>query len=179
MARVLLEPMLFRRIYFLLIAFLCLQGCSADRPTGDYAPTDDFDLSTIEEPTPTPVATTRAGNRSPYEVNGVSYTLLNTAVGYRETGIASWYGMKFHGRPTSNGEIFDVYHLTAAHKSLPIPCYARVTRIETGESIVVRINDRGPFVDDRLIDLSWAAAAKLGFVEDGLAEVEIEVISAE
>jgi len=149
---------------------------SSSIPTGDYAPLEPIDLGSINEPVPCPESPTKAGNRSPYEVNGHCYTILPASTGYRESGVASWYGMKFHGKPTSNGETFDVFQLTAAHKTLPIPCFAKVTRVETGESVIVRINDRGPFVDDRLVDLSWAAAAKLGFVEQGLAEVTVEVI---
>ena len=96
-----------------------------------------------------------AGNRSPYTVNGRSYRVLENHSGYRERGIASWYGTKFHGQKTSNGEIFDLYQATAAHKTLPIPSYVRVTNELNGRSVVLRVNDRGPFHSDRVIDLSY------------------------
>ena len=143
----------------------------------DHAPECKVDLSQIREPIPLPTVASRWGNQSPYEVNGQRYEVLESAEGYGAIGIASWYGMKFHGRPTSSGEIFDVFQMTAAHRTLPIPCYARITHLENGRSVVVRINDRGPFVQGRILDLSWAAAAKLGMVESGLAEVAIEVIT--
>ena len=126
------------------------------------------------QPRADPILT--AGNRSPYTVNGVTYTVLEDHRNYRAQGIASWYGTKFNGHETSNGEIFDVYEASAAHKTLPIPCYARVTNLDNGKSIVVRVNDRGPFHSDRLIDLSYGAAARLGYMEKGTARVEVEVL---
>lgn len=125
-------------------------------------------------PRPDPILA--AGNRSPYTVNGEQYDILQDASDYKQRGIASWYGTKFQGHKTSNGEIFDLYQATAAHKTLPIPCYARVTNLANGRSVVVRVNDRGPFHDDRLIDLSYAAAIKLGYMEQGTAQVEVEVL---
>jgi rare lipoprotein A len=101
---------------------------------------------------------------------------MQSADGYSEEGIASWYGMKFQGRRTSNGELFDVYQATAAHKSLPLPSYLRVTNLENDASMIVRVNDRGPFVDDRLIDVSYGVAVKLGFAEQGTARVRLEHI---
>jgi len=126
-------------------------------------------------PRPDPILT--LGNLSPYTVLGETYHILPSLANYRERGIASWYGTKFDGQKTSNGEIYDLYAATAAHKTLPIPCYARVTNLENGRSIVVRVNDRGPFHSDRLIDLSYGAAVKLGFMEVGTAPVEVEVIN--
>jgi rare lipoprotein A len=117
-----------------------------------------------------------AGNKSPYTVRGVTYNILDDATGYRVQGLASWYGTKFHGHKTSNGEIYDLYAPTAAHKTLPIPSYARVTNLDNGHSVVVRVNDRGPFHADRVIDLSYAAAIKLGYMEKGTARVEVEAI---
>jgi len=119
------------------------------------------------------------GNRSPYQVNGEWYTVLAKAKGYREQGIASWYGMKFQGRLTSNGETFDVFAATAAHRSLPIPSYVRVTNLSNEESVVLRVNDRGPFHPDRLIDVSYGAAVQLGFAEQGTAVVQVESIDLE
>jgi rare lipoprotein A len=120
-----------------------------------------------------------AGNTSPYEVNGKTYRVMATGQGYREQGIASWYGRKFHGRNTANGEVFNAYLATAAHRSLPIPGYVQVTNLENGRSMVVRVNDRGPFHPDRIIDLSYAAAVKLGFADKGTARVEVAAISVE
>lgn len=141
--------------------------------------------SRIDMPGTTPaVAPTTAepysprGNRSPYQVFGQTYYVLPTAQGYQAEGTASWYGEQFHGLQTSNGEIYNMYALTAAHKNLPIPCYARITNLGNGRQVVVRVNDRGPFHEDRLIDLSYGAAVQLGFADAGLAQVRIEVISA-
>jgi rare lipoprotein A len=135
-----------------------------------------IDTSVIPNAIPKPEPITKAGNKSPYEVFGKTYWVLPSNKGYKESGVASWYGTKFHGRLTSNGEIYNMYGMTAAHKSLPIPSYARVTNTENGRSIVVRINDRGPFHDDRLIDLSYVGAMKLGYADKGTAKVLIEAI---
>jgi rare lipoprotein A len=135
-----------------------------------------IDTSVIPNATPKPEPITRAGNKSPYEVFGKTYWVMPSNKGYKESGVASWYGTKFHGRLTSNGEIYNMYGMTAAHKSLPIPSYAKVTNTENGRFIVVRINDRGPFHDDRLIDLSFVGAMKLGYADKGTANVLIEAI---
>jgi rare lipoprotein A len=119
----------------------------------------------------------RNGNPPFYNVLGRHYTLLATPEGYVERGVASWYGPGFHGVSTSLGEPYDMYAMTAAHKTLPIPCYARVTNLSNGRSVVVRINDRGPFVANRLIDLSYTAAAKLDMMRQGTAMVEVRVIT--
>lgn len=115
---------------------------------------------------------------SPYEVYGDRYVVKDTSQGYREVGIASWYGQKFQGRKTSNGEIFDMHALSAAHKTLPIPTMIRVTNLDNGKKIDVRVNDRGPFHDDRILDLSFAAAKALGFSEQGTAPVVVEALDA-
>lgn len=120
-----------------------------------------------------------AGNKSPYEVFGKTYNVWPQLAPYKATGIASWYGSKFHGRKTSNGEVYNLYALTAAHRNLPIPSYLRVRNIDNGREIIVRVNDRGPFHSARLIDLSYAAAVKLGFAEQGTARVEIATILPE
>ena len=112
-------------------------------------------------------------------MNGAFYTVRASARGYREQGVASWYGMKFQGRPTANGEMFDVFGATAAHRSLPIPTYVRVTNLSNYRSVVLRVNDRGPFHPDRLIDLSYGAAVQLGFSEQGTAVVLVESIDLE
>ncbi|MFK7857321.1 MAG: septal ring lytic transglycosylase RlpA family protein [Granulosicoccus sp.] len=119
----------------------------------------------------------RTGNRSEYEVFGVRYAVLESAHDFREQGVASWYGSKFHGNATASGEIYDMHQLTAAHKHLPLPTFVRVTRVDNGHSIVVKVNDRGPFVGDRIIDLSYAAAAKLDMLDSGKAEVLVEALS--
>ena len=144
----------------------------------DRAPTRIVDLSVIPDVIPQPLNRTMAGNRSPYTVLGKSYQVLPTEEGYFERGVASWYGEKFHGHKTSNGEVFDMYQVSAAHKSLPIPSFLRVTNLDNNRSIVVRVNDRGPFHGDRVIDLSYAAALKLGYADRGTARVQLESIVA-
>lgn len=142
----------------------------------DGAPPRTIDPAEVEDAVPRPDPILAAGNMSPYTVNGVTYRVLEDHSGYRARGTASWYGTKFNGHETSNGEIYDLYKATAAHKTLPIPSYARVTNLANGRSILVRVNDRGPFHPDRIIDLSYAAAVKLGYMEAGTAEVEVEVV---
>lgn len=165
---------------------LVLVGCGsapqrvAHDPTPTYhdgaPPAAAIDLSLIREPIPKVEPNARYGNHSPYNVLGRRYEVLPTRSGYLERGTASWYGTKFHGKPTSTLERFDMYAFTAAHKTLPLPSYARVTNLTNGKSIVVRINDRGPFVGDRLIDLSYVSALKLGIHVSGTAPVEVRVI---
>lgn len=143
----------------------------------DSAPSAALDISGLAEPTPRAEPLSPYGNRSPYQVLGKSYRVLDSARGYRERGIASWYGQKFHGRLTSSREPYDMCAFSAAHKTLPLPSYARVTHLDTGRSVVVRINDRGPFHDGRIIDLSYAAAIKLGVDRTGTARVEVQAIT--
>lgn len=119
----------------------------------------------------------RRGNPPVYQVFGETYNVMDSAEGFRQWGVASWYGKKFHGRETSSGEIYDMHLMTAAHKTLPLPTFVRVTRADNGKSIVVKVNDRGPFVGDRIIDLSFAAASKLDILDSGKAEVYVEAIS--
>jgi rare lipoprotein A len=134
------------------------------------------DLHTRPEPVARIEAPSRRGNPASYEVFGRTYRVMPSAAGYAETGIASWYGTKFHGRETSSGEPFDMYEFTAAHRTLPIPTYARVTNLDNGRSLVVRINDRGPFHGDRIIDLSYGAAVRLGYADNGTARVQVEAM---
>ncbi|MFK7891585.1 MAG: septal ring lytic transglycosylase RlpA family protein [Granulosicoccus sp.] len=117
------------------------------------------------------------GNGPVYTVFDQSYKVLDTAKDFQEWGVATWYGKKFHSRQTASGEIYDMHELTAAHRQLPLPTFVRVTRIDNQRSVVVKVNDRGPFVKDRVIDLSYAAALKLGMVNDGTANVFIEALS--
>jgi len=116
------------------------------------------------------------GNKSPYTVFGKSYTVMPDSIGYLEIGIASWYGKEFHGRHTSNGETYNMLALTAAHKSLPLPSYVKVTNLDNRRHAIVKVNDRGPFHDDRLIDLSYKAAMELGFADKGTAPVVVEAV---
>lgn len=163
-------------------ALVALAACSAPRGGGYYQ--DDGphqrprrDLESIPDAVPRVEPLSRGGNR-PYEVFNVRYTPLASASGYRERGIASWYGKKFDGKKTSNGEVYDMYAMTAAHKTLPLPSYVRVRNLRNGRSVIVRVNDRGPFLHNRLIDLSYAAAARLGIVGTGTGLVEVEGIDA-
>ncbi len=143
----------------------------------DGAPPAPVDLDKIPEPVPKYEPLARYGNPPSYSVLGQKYGLLTSRAGYVERGTASWYGTKFHGRLTSNREPYDMYSFTAAHKTLPIPTYARVTNLANQKSIIVRINDRGPFVGDRIIDLSYVAALKLGMQQQGTALVEVATIT--
>lgn len=142
----------------------------------DSTPAAPPDLRHIPEPVPKAEPRSRYGNKSPYTVLGRTYRVLPSCAGYDERGIASWYGKKFHGYTTSNFERYDMYAYSAAHKTLPIPCYVRVTNLENGRSVVVRVNDRGPFVANRIIDLSYAAAVKIGVWPKGTAKVEVRSI---
>jgi len=119
----------------------------------------------------------RYGNGPVYEVFGKHYTVMESSAGYKERGVASWYGKKFHGNLTSNREPYDMYAMTAAHKTLPLPSYVRVRNLRNDTSVVVRVNDRGPFIDNRIIDLSYSAALKLDMVGTGTSLVEVEAIS--
>jgi rare lipoprotein A len=134
------------------------------------------DVSNLPEPVPKVEAHSLYGNKSPYTVLGRTYSVLPSARGYDERGIASFYGSKFHGYKTSNLEDYDMYKFTAASKVLPLPSYARVTNLQNGKSVIVRINDRGPFHEDRVIDLSYAAAVKIGVWPKGTGLVEVQGI---
>ncbi len=142
----------------------------------DRGPSKRIDVSHVPDAVPKVEKRTKAGNKSPYKVMGVVYRVMESPDGYKEKGMASWYGVKFHGNSTSNGEKYDMYAMTAAHKTLPIPSYVRVTNLENGRSAIVRVNDRGPFEKGRIIDLSYAGAQKLGYVDAGTAKVKVEYI---
>lgn len=153
----------------LIVAVLALGGCA----TGGL-------VSMPKQPEKQPenrvsVAPGR-GNLSPYIVFGKTYHIMPSSLGYLEVGLASWYGRKFHGRPTSNGERFDMHGLSAAHKALPLPTWVRVTNLDNGKRVTLRVNDRGPFHDERLIDLSYQAAVALGFADKGVAPVVVEAL---
>ena len=142
----------------------------------DSAPDEILDVDAIPEPEVKAEPRSRAGNRH-YAVLGKRYQVRDSAEGYVEEGMASYYGKKFHGRLTSNQEVYDMYAFSAAHKSLPLPSYVRVTNLANGKSVVVRVNDRGPFHAGRVIDLSYAAATKLGFTKQGTAKVEVRALT--
>ncbi|HEU0305434.1 MAG TPA: septal ring lytic transglycosylase RlpA family protein [Lysobacter sp.] len=142
----------------------------------DSVPDELPDVDAIPEPEVTHEPRSSVGNRKTYSVLGKKYQVLDSADGYVETGTASYYGKKFHGRRTSNLEVYDMYAFSAAHKTLPLPSFARVTNLDNGKSVVVRVNDRGPFHAGRVIDLSYAAAAKLGYVSRGTARVEVRAL---
>ena len=157
-----------------------LSACASYSPSlSDGAPLVPITAAQVRDAKPRPDPVLAAGNTSPYEVAGKRYWVMPSAAGYRERGVASWYGRKFHGRKTANGEIFDAYSATAAHRSLPIPAYVRVTNLDNNRSMIVRVNDRGPFHPERIIDLSYGAAVKLGFADQGTTRVEVEAISVE
>ncbi|WP_300618902.1 septal ring lytic transglycosylase RlpA family protein [Dokdonella sp.] len=137
------------------------------------------DVSKIPEPVPKSEPRSRYGNRESYSVLGRTYRLMPDSRGYVERGIASWYGNKFHGYMTSSFEPYDMYAFSAAHKTLPLPSFARVTNLENGKSVVVRVNDRGPFHENRLIDLSYAAAVRIGVWPKGTGLVEVRAIDPE
>jgi rare lipoprotein A len=141
-------------------------------PPGSIPP----DLTRQDDPVPRYEPKSKYGNPETYSALGQTYRTMDSGKGYRETGLASWYGRKFHGRKTSSGEPFDMFKLTAAHRTLPLPSYVRVTNLDNGQSIVVRVNDRGPFHKGRIMDLSYAAAAKLGML-GAPGQVELEAIT--
>ncbi|MBS0394136.1 MAG: septal ring lytic transglycosylase RlpA family protein [Proteobacteria bacterium] len=145
-------------------------------PPSPEARPSDATLLALPDAVPKAEPRARLGNPPFYEVFGQRYTVLETAHGYVERGVASWYGPDFHGVHTSVGEPYDMYSMTAAHKTLPLPAYARVTNLRNGRSVVVRVNDRGPFKANRIIDLSYAAALKLDMVRDGTTLVEVRAV---
>ncbi len=147
---------------------------SGVRPGIDGAPSGEFDAAAV--PDAIPRAHKGAVKASPYTVLGKKYFPLASSAGYSETGTASWYGTKFHGHKTANGEVYDMYGMSAAHKTLPLPSYVRVTNIANGNRVVVRVNDRGPFHGNRIIDMSYAAARKLDFFGKGIAQVKVEAL---
>ena len=149
-------------------------GYYLDDGPGDNAPAN---LDDIPDAVPRLEQINRATSR-PYHVMGRNYTPMTDLAPYRERGVATWYGRRYHGKPTSSGEPYDMYRMTAAHPILPIPSYARVTNVDNGRSVVVRINDRGPFLGERLIDLSYVAAHKLDLLRSGSAMVEVESVLA-
>jgi len=165
--------------FFALVGLLGLSAC-APFEVSDSGPSRAPDgLDDIQEPIPSEEPRSRYGNPESYEVFGETYYVLDSAAGYDEEGIASWYGKKFHGERTSSGEIYDMYALTAAHTTLPLPTYVRVTNLENDRSLVLRVNDRGPFAHNRIIDLSYAAAHRLGMADAGTAPVRVQALTGQ
>jgi rare lipoprotein A len=165
----------------LTLLIICLSACSSTKRGGGYYKDDGPDANPPSNLDAVPDAVPKlepfaSGPNKPYAALGKNYTPDKTGGAYRAQGLASWYGKKFHGNPTSTGERYDMYAMTAAHTTLPIPSYVRVTRVATGKTVVVRVNDRGPFHDNRIIDLSYVAAHKLGVLKPGSAEVIVERI---
>ena len=162
------------KFFYLIIIFsVSFSSCTVIKRDSDNI---SYKKQHVKEVIPKREKYSKYGNPETYNVFGKRYKTLKTHVGYVEEGIASWYGKKFHGRLTSTREVYDMYELSAAHKSLPIPCYVKVTNLSNGKSLIVRVNDRGPFKKGRIIDLSYAAAKKLDIIEKGTAMVFVEAI---
>jgi rare lipoprotein A len=168
-------------ISFIFVVLILLNACSS-QTTGRYQQKHDSipvrlpTLTERENPIPRIEQPSRGGNKD-YSVRGKFYQVMESADHFKQKGIASWYGNKFHGHLTSNGEIYDMYSMSAAHKSLPLPTYVKVTNLTNHKSVIVRVNDRGPFHENRIIDLSYSAAYQLGMLKTGTAKVEIEAIT--
>ena len=171
------------RAGFAALLVLGLAACATTRrppppaPGPVPVPPPPADIAAIPDAVPRAEPRSLHGNPTFYDALGRRYFVLPSAEGYDERGVASWYGPAFHGGNTSSGESYDMYAMTAAHKTLPLPSYARVTNLSNGRSVVVRINDRGPFVANRIIDLSYTAAAKLDMLRDGTAMVEVRTLT--
>ena len=179
--------------YYVIILLLIVSSCSKKTQkrtpitnegrysiAQDLAPdSPEFDINTLEQWHISAEPKSRYGNHSPYVVFGKTYHVADTKKDFEQTGTASWYGKKFHGHTTSNMEIFDMYKLTAAHRTLPLPSYVEVTNLDNNKKAIVRVNDRGPFKSKRIIDLSWAAAKALDYDKQGLANVHIRLLHPE
>jgi rare lipoprotein A len=163
---------------FCILIVLLASGCGSGPQKGGYYKDDgpgDRPPVNVADAVPRAEPLHKFANR-PYKAMGKEYVPMTSLQPFRQRGMASWYGKRYHGQKTSSGEIYDMYAMSAAHPTLPIPSYARVTSLANGRSVVVRINDRGPFHAARIIDVSYAAAHKLGFVQAGAAQVEVESI---
>ena len=164
------------RTLFVCLVFAYLQACSVFSSRTDSPPAQPVDVANIPDAVPKYEPRSKFGNPDSYVVDGKKYYVRRDSAGFVERGIASWYGTKFHGHRASSGETYNMYAMTAAHKTLPLPTYAAVKNLDTGKSIVVKINDRGPFHENRIIDLSYVAAMKLGILNAGTGLVEVRAI---
>lgn len=160
------------------LGMLAIAGCGGSKVKGDGPPSGSARIPDMPgDAVPRPEPRSKYGNGPIYEVLGKRYTVMPSSAGYQERGVASWYGTKFHGNLTSNREVYDMYAMTAAHKTLPLPTYVRVRNLRNNKSVIVRVNDRGPFVHNRIIDLSYAAATRLDMINDGTSLVEVTAIN--
>lgn len=164
----------------LLTCVICVSAClsltACATMNRDGAPSGTVDLSQVKNPTPHALPLSKSGNPKSYTIEGIIYHPLRSSAGYHAVGYASWYGTKFNGKLTASGETYDMYKMTAANKVLPIPCYVKVTNLNTKDSIIVKVNDRGPFRKNRIIDLSYVAALKLGMFKHGTALVSVTAL---
>ena len=167
--------------FFSIMLLLTLAACGSSPGKGGYYKDDGphetppANLDRVADAVPRAEPLHKYANR-PYEAMGKKYVPMTVVQPFRQQGLASWYGKRYHGQKTSSGEIYDMYAMSAAHPTLPIPSYARVTNLANGKSVVVRINDRGPFTSSRIIDLSYVAAYKLGYIQAGQARVQVESV---
>lgn len=166
------------KVYLLLLLSVLVSACA---PSGRYYQTHDSAPKVVPSQVTTTDVTPKyepyaPANLRPYTIRGINYQPMTTGYGHSDSGKASWYGQKFHGHQTANGEIYDMYQMSAAHKTLPLPSFARITNLDNGKQVVLRINDRGPFHSRRIIDLSYAAALKLDMLKTGVANVKLDVI---
>jgi len=165
------------KIFIFFVIFTAMVACGIITiEERDSAPTVPADVSSVPDAVPKAEPRSRYGNPDSYEVFGKRYYVMRESKGFTERGIASWYGKKFHGRRTSSGETYDMYAMTAAHKSLPLPTYVEVINLENKKRIIVKVNDRGPFHSNRIIDLSYTAATKLDIIAKGTGLVEVRAI---
>jgi len=169
---------IFQRFIFTATIIIFSSSCSTSRysQSQDSAPEQEFDASQVVNATPRAEAKSKYGNPTSYVVRNKRYYVMEDSHNFKERGLASWYGKKFHGHRTSSGETYNMYQMTAAHKNLPLPTYVEVYNLQNQRSIIVRVNDRGPFHQNRIIDLSYAAAKKLGITASGTGMVEIRAI---
>lgn len=167
-----------RLAWLALLGAISLSGCGLLRDFAAVPRPAPRTPDAVEDVVPRSEPLSKYGNPESYVVNGQRYYTLRSARGFTERGVASWYGNPFHGRRTSSGEIYDMYRMTAAHKQLPLPTYVEVRNLDNGRTATLRVNDRGPFHDNRVIDLSYAAALKLGVVQHGTAFVELRAVDA-
>jgi rare lipoprotein A len=170
-------PLTLSLIVLSFVVAACSSNSGRYQQKNDSKPTRIPTQSELVDITPRAEPHSRGGNKSQYQVRGKTYSVLKSAQSFSQTGTASWYGNKFHGHLTSNGEIYNMYAMSAAHKNLPLPTYLKVTNNANNKSVIVRVNDRGPFHQDRIIDLSYSAAYKLGMMKTGVANVTITAIT--